>query len=241
MQPRPNYPSMTVVPHGVISRHLLDQYADSVCWPVIWYDQRTLEPQAITFEVNAQNIVNKTVSAQSPVFQTFNLPAFKIDYLRAGHPIVPLTSNVVPSYLRDAATGFSRTYDYITSRSGHIKTIDIDYLWWRDRNVGLEVSTFYKPMFSREEAMRLVGYFVEKRAARSTQSHQFKVLARTAQLLETEMKMVFVNTSGRSEVVIADGNSLWFPLDAEQAERLHQGLLPNRVEFGTLQAFLAGC
>ncbi len=239
-QPGPRYPNMSIATHRVIVSKLVEKYGHEVCWPVIWYDPANLRINAVTFEVNKLNQLNQNLIPGSKVISQVNLDIFKINYLTDPHVISILKGTQVPDYIQEAGSAlYSQSYDYITSVKDGFNTIDIDYLWHSNgSNEALEVSTFFVSMDNKPKADYLVGKFVENRAARAG-AHQFRLLVKAASAFGARMKMVFVNTIGRTNEIRAEGNAFWFPLDFEQADRLHNGQMPNRENFGTLKEFLA--
>jgi hypothetical protein len=240
MQPGPRYPTMAIEPHGVFFRDLQTKYGDNVAWPVVWYSMQGLRIDAITFEVNERNRVNAGLDADADIVQPIELPAFTIDYLENPRQIVPMNGAPTPNYLQQAIEDrYVSTYDYRARNRLHLATVDVDYLWRSGvANHAMEVSTFYVPMRDRARAEHLVNRFVEERPARLG-AHHFHLLVRAAEAMGADMVMVFVNVVDRTPEVVEDGNAFWFPLDAAQATRLHNGQMPDRTNFGPLTDFLA--
>ncbi|MEK4730034.1 hypothetical protein [Paenibacillus sp. FSL L8-0641] len=243
-QQPPIYPSMAVAPHGVISMHLSTYYPNNLLWPVIWYKANSyLQIDSITFEVNAKNTTNIYVSTDNPIIQEINSPTFRLDYQPANNRLSILNEFQPPNYLNSAiGPSFEKSLDFSTSRLHNtygISTVDVDYLWANNHGVqALEVSTFFSEMYNRDRAIKLVQDFITKRASRPG-AHQFALLAKAAQnVFSANMRMVFVNTVGRSTTILPNSNVIWFDLNQLQAQRMHNNQLPLNMIFEPLQTFL---
>lgn len=243
-QQPPIYPNMAVAPHGIISMHLAAHYHNNLLWPVIWYyPNRNLHIDCITFEVNRLNTTNTYVSPTNPIVQTMNSPAYKLNYQAPNNRLTALNSPDVPDYLNVAVRGnFTHSYPFSSSRAHNtygISTVDVDYLWANKHGIqALEVSTFYMPMVNERRAIELVQHFIDKRAA-ILGAHQFALLANAAQnVFNANMKMAFVNTVGRTTKILPNSNVIWFELNQQQAQRMHNGQLPLHMTFEPLQTFL---
>lgn len=235
VQPGPLYPHMTTFQSSDILNHLIDIYGiTNICWPVIWYNSVNMDPLWLTFEVNAKNQSNANL--RTIFFQQGSLPEYLINYLELNRQIVSFTGQtwLDPPGLEIIGKKFSSTYDYIVNPDNtRFNTIDIDYVWNSGGNQyhGLEVTTFYVPMDSENRAKYLVGKFIEKRAS-VARAHQFRILARVAQLEHIRLNLVFVNVESKySTKIRTDGNVFVIPLDSTTAEQLHKGEFPSKYQF----------
>lgn len=244
-QQPPIYPNMAVAPHGAISVYLGTRYQNNLLWPVIWYRaNNNLQIESITFETNARNTTNTYVTAANPIIQAINTPTYRMDYQPPNNRIAILNALQTPNYLNAAVSpNFSDSYQFSSSfvhNTYGISTVDVDYLWQNNQGIqALEVSTFYMPMYDRQRAIQLVQHFINQRAARPG-AHQFALLSSAAQnIFNANMRMVFVNTAGRNTTqLLPNSNVIWFDLNQQQAQRMHNGQLPLNMTFEPLQAFL---
>jgi len=240
-QPEPIYPEMSVKQHSVVFDEIAKKYPKELCWPLLWYNPTTFDIYSVSFEINNLNNINLRVMHDWNVIQKIDASVCKMDYLKNPHELILLRGDSIPDFIKESVSKeYNKSYDYITGKSAkdNINTIDIDYFWDKDgKSFGLEVSTFYKKMFDKSEAERLISHFVKKRASVSN-AHQFHILARASSILHASFSMIFVNTEEKyTTKIVEDGNAFWFPMDEQQAKRIHSGNMPDRTNFGPLNEF----
>jgi hypothetical protein len=232
----------TVQSAEIISQLQLRYGAGSTCWPVILYKDNTLRPLCLTFEVNGKNQTNRGMNGR--FFKQGLLPEFFIDYLQKPREIVPLSGHEWPNPPGQEIINprFSSTYNWVMNlRNRGLNTIDIDYVWRTSAGqyFGLELSTFYVPMNTVQDARRLVGHFIAKRTA-APHAHQFRILAEVANLQNMQLNLVFANETGRgSNQLNTAGNVFVIPIDRGVAAELHAGKFPINYKFLSYKEWLS--
>lgn len=237
------YPEMAIAPHGKLSDYLHEKYGDNVVWPLIWFDSQNQNVKAVTFEINSKNKVNKHIDARHKILDSVSIPAYKTEYSESGNKYELLKGIVDTSYnfIEDSIKPkFNNSHEYIQSNNRNLRTVDIDYLWIKDGEIrGLEVSTFFVSMDTREIAEGLVQKFVDNRCKDNFKIRQFELLSKCSDIFkDSKIRMVFLNNKKGTTEIIEGSNVIWFSLDEEQVKRMSRGELPKNMKFTTLEKFL---
>ena len=212
----PKYPHMASCANPIIQGYLRKKYGTkNLCWAIVWLKEDDIA--FYTFELN-KNCDTNSLKGNRPTGSTNN---YFVSYIDNPRLISQHTVLLVPSINKD----YECSYDYIT-KSGQedYVTVDIDYVWennieWR----ALELTTWYKPFFDRNEAERLISMMNRRPSWNS-------IYGATALLKQIEAAknlgiekyiMACVNVKkGVSNDIIEDGNAYWFELTAIQVSRL---------------------
>ncbi|TBX54825.1 hypothetical protein E0M27_18690 [Bacillus mycoides] len=250
MQKKIKYHTMvSAQSHGKLSDFINKKYQNSLVWPIIWYRKSTkeieIEIESITFEVNKYNSNNTNINEKHCIVKSMeNIPTYKTDYTidKELFRIQNLKNISIPEYIKESMDhNYEVSHQYVTSvlMKPPIYTIDVDYLWETASGVeALEVSTFYSKISSKKTGEYLISKFIEHRASKKN-AHQFKLLAKAcSQIFKARLRMVFFQTEKETSNIVQGSNVVWFELDLKQAERIHNGELPDNICFQPIKEFL---
>ena len=230
-----NHPNMARGHHTIIFDELYSRYTTNLVWPILWYHNGTL--LFITFEVNENNNTNSTITSTHPILDYLpnEIEVYKVDYTN-GNIITPFRETTNLDIVRSSARPqFRNSHEYVTSPFVNYNTIDIDYLWISDGNVkGLEITTLFVPMISKEKALNLLNGIIMKRKGLPL---QLSNLERNP--FNATMNMAIINNYKGTTNLIPDSNVLLFDLNRSNVDIIRNRQLPMDISFIEMEEFLS--
>lgn len=250
MQQGPSYPTKATS-HPEIQNYLEAKYPDSNLWPVIWHkviNNHHFTYELISFEKNNQNRINEKILHNPHILSSFNnhYPYYYIDFTDPNKSLY-FSGRPFPNFLVHSIPKVNNSYEIVTNykyNQLNLSTIDIDYLWKSSNGEyrALEVTTFYKEMYSFEEAKRLLSFAIDKRFAKYNYSYHLNLITDVSRnIFNAKLYFVCINTETKlSSNVLKNSNVLWFELTPQVAALIHSGQMPddNLLFFDTFNNFL---
>lgn len=235
----PAYPDATQAPPDFILRHLNQRYnPENVVWPTIVSVAATGQTVAYVYDRNQRNRINSG-GDNRPVSRQ-GIPNVFLDYTANPRVLPPSAPQILAPMI---SRPHNRIYEFMVdaqSNRGHTAA-DIDFAWntgqqWR----GMEFTTFFVEFTTEAEAQRLISMMNRRPSWQGDQGPvAMQSIIRAGADLNLQLVMVCVNTIGKAtNRYRVDGNAYWFPLDANQLQRLRRGIAPVDASFGTVQQML---
>lgn len=225
--------------HELVIQHIR-QHRGVVFNPVIWYKPvGNREPYCLVIEYQCSEddfnyqALKQMSEEQKRILYNLSLPLYVVN--TKTRTIADLCGNPPSSYqfLYEWLASKKNSHDYVNDKTD-ISCVDFDYCWFKDNHiVGLEVTCFDKTIYgwTTEAAMittmeRLVRY----RTRNKPKSHQFYILAETAELLGMQMWFAaLISENLNSNEIVPSSAGYLMDLDMEVANSIY---VENEVPHG---------
>lgn len=246
VQSGPKYPAKADG-HPEITNYLKKKYGDNLVWPILWHYRNNLTIHSVGYEVNEKNNTNLYINSNHSIIKEMNNDyVYTYDFTSEPKKLNPLKNKYIFKYPQKAINECMNSYEYVSNNSLNttgISTIDIDYLWMDNEGKvkGLEVTTLFMPMYSKERAIELLKSIIEKRFSKRGAYHLDLITKAAEEIFNAKLIFVCVNNEVGKNNVLQDSNVLWFELDSQQAREIHEGIIPENTKlvFEDFESFLS--
>ncbi|PMH73162.1 hypothetical protein BCU59_07090 [Vibrio cyclitrophicus] len=239
------YPNMGTAGHGELTDTFVRMSMGRLAWAVVFFERDTNSPAFLLLEVNKDNDCNKLLSPKALDYLSLSsIPVYLADFVDKNYSCVTSLSNEEHVRLIHEMLGSSSTsHEYLTRYRSNYVTMDFDYTYISkdySKSVCVEVTTLYKNMHSKREALRLLGYIVDRRIGGG--NTQISSLNRAVQTLKNGSFLFLVcnsDTQYDSYVSVYSTNCIYRSVDANFVQELQmKSVNPSKMNFSQLTELL---
>ncbi|MBT5926416.1 MAG: hypothetical protein HOH33_07335 [Verrucomicrobia bacterium] len=229
-QTKPTYKTATGKAEAPIVDTLIKKYGyKNICWPIVF--SKKSKSVAYIYERNKTNLINNQNDVR-PASKS-GIPTHFLDYT-----CCPRVSSGTAISKDIISERFSCSYEFVIESD--FSSVDLDYVWkTKDGFRGFELTTFYVPFGTKENAARLVSMMNRRPSWKGVNgAHALHKIATSAEDLSIKYYIVCVNTVGKVGSEIAtDGDVFLFRLTNTNIERISSGQVPLQSSFMPFNVF----
>ncbi|EHR6926059.1 hypothetical protein KUK83_003902 [Vibrio parahaemolyticus] len=239
------YPNMGTTGHGELTDTFVRMSMGRLAWAVVFFERDSNNPAFLLLEVNKDNNCNKLLSpAALDYLALSSIPVYLADFVDKNCSCVTsFFDEEHVRFIRDMIGGSSTSHEYLTNYPTSYVTMDFDYTYISkdySKSVCIEVTTLYKNMYSKQEALRLLGFIVDRRIGGG--NTQISSLNRAVQILKNGNFLFLVCNSDAqndSSVSVSSTNCLYRLVGESFVQELQiRSVNPSKMNFSKLTELL---
>ncbi|EJS1625580.1 hypothetical protein NXA67_002436 [Vibrio cholerae] len=239
------YPNMGTAGHGELTDTFVKMSMGRLAWVVVFFERRTNNPAFLLLEVNKDNDCNKHLASESLDYLSLSsVPVYFADFVEKTYSCVTSASEKNHEiFINEMLKSSLSSHEYLTSFPSGYVTMDFDYTYISkdySKSVCIEVTTLFKSMFNKTEALRLFGFIVDRRIGGG--NTQISSLNRAVgSLKDANFLFLVCNSDGQrnSHVSISSSNCLYRVVDQPFVNQLQiRSVNPTEMTFSLLSDLL---
>lgn len=239
------YPNMGTAGHGELTDTFVKMSMGRLAWAVVFFERDTNNPAFLMLEVNKDNDCNNLLSPEALNYLSLSsIPVYLADFVGKNCSCVTSFSDEDHvRFIREMFVSSSTSHEYLTNHPSSYVTMDFDYIYISkdySKSVCIEVTTLYKNMYSKKEALRLLGFIVDRRIGGD--NTQISSLNRAVQTLKNGKFLFLVcnsETQSNSYVSVPSTNCLYRSVDESFLQELQiRSVNPSKMNFAKLTELL---